>query len=96
MRGWLSTAGVSPVAHALDPFETLAFLLVDIRFICHNEALELGSRDVACVYRMKASLFHVGKAAVAENPELFKPTLGIFRVISVALADLIISFFIPR
>jgi hypothetical protein len=80
----------------LDPFETLAFLLIDVWLICHDKALELGSRYVARVYRMKASLFHVGEAAVAENPEFFKPTLGIFRVISVALADLIISFFIPR
>jgi len=80
----------------LDPFETLAFLFVDVRLICHDEALELGSGDVARVDRMEASLLHVGQAAVADNPELFKSTLGNFGIIGVAFAGLIRAFIIPR
>jgi hypothetical protein len=75
----------------------LSFLLVDVRLICHDEALELGSRDVACVDRMEASLLHVGETGVTNNPEIFKSTLGIFGIIGVAVATLIIAFvFVPR
>jgi hypothetical protein len=80
MQRWLSAARVSPIPHALNSFETLAFLLVDVRLICHDEALELGSRNIARVDRMEASLLHVGEASVAYNPDLFKSTLGIFGI----------------
>ena len=97
MQRWLSAARVSPIPHALNSFETLAFLLVDVRLICHDEALELGSRNIARVDRMEASLLHVGEAGIAYNPDLFKSTLGIFGIIGVAVATLIIAFvFVPR
>jgi hypothetical protein len=59
VRRWLSAARVSPITHTLNSFESLAFLLIDVRLISHDEALELGSGDVACVDRMEASLLRV-------------------------------------
>ena len=67
MRRWLSAARISPIPHALNSFESLAFLLIDVRLIYHDQALELGSRDVACVDRMEASLLRVGEAGVTDT-----------------------------
>ena len=80
----------------MDPFETLAFLLIDVRLICHDEALELGSWDVARVDRMEASMLHVGEATVTDESDLFKAALGIFGLICDAVASLVIAFVIPR